>query len=199
MFQDLAEKVEPRHTALIILDAFPASGVSATPDDHHLIVPALNRLIAASRAARVPIIWVFNESGPPWFELENWQERRAHTGIATSSHVLLDGLKPESADFTLTKHFYSAFAYSPFDLILRCRNIRTVMLTGGSVLGAVQSAAKECFVRGYYVVVARDCVYPMAGPDHETGLDYMALRLGEVATADDIARCWGVPSTSSGG
>lgn len=198
MLQNLVEKVKPKHAALAILDPFP-SGVapaSGTVDDHALIVPALNRLISAVRAAQVPIIWVLNESSP-WFELENWRERRARTGTPATDHHILDGLEPEGTDFTLTKHFYSAFAYSPFDLILRCRGIRTVMLAGGSVLGAVESAAKECFVRGYYVVIARDCVYPVAGTIHETGLDYMALRLGEVATADEIMRCWGVSSAAS--
>lgn len=195
MLQGLAEKVEPQHAALLILDAFSAR--AAVQDDHQLIVPALNPLISAARAVQVPIVWVFNESGPPWFELENWRERRVRNGTPVTDHHLLKGLEPEGSDFILTKHFYSAFAHSPLDLILRCRNIRTVVLTGGSVFGAVQSAAKECFVRGYYVVVARDCVYPVAGRDHEVGLDYMALRLGEVATADAIARYWSVPSAVS--
>lgn len=197
MLQKLVEKVEPRHTALAIFDPFPAGAAqtAGTPDDHAHIVPALNRLISGARTAQVPVIWVLNDSGP-WFELENWQERRARTGTLAVNHPILDGLEPQDTDVVLTKHYYSAFAYSPLDLILRCRGIKTVIVTGGSVLGAVESAAKESFVRGYYVVIASDCVYPIEGPLHETGLTYMALRLGDVATADEIVQCWGGSSAS---
>lgn len=198
MLRELAEKVEPRHTALVILDPFTAGGASDTPDDHQLIVPTLNRLISASRAAQMPIVWVFNENRPPWFEFESWRAIPIRVRASRTEFRLLDGLEPKDADFILTKHSYSAFAYSPFDLILRCRNIRTVLLTGGGVLGAVETAAKECFVRGYYVVVARDCVYPASGRHHEIGLRYMALRLGDVATSDEITRCWDVPSAALG-
>lgn len=198
MLRELAEKVKPAHAALAIVDPF-AYGPSGS-SEYERIVPPLNRLISAARAAQVPVIWVLNQSGPP-FELENWGERRAARGeppVATEPD-LLAGLEPNEADYILVKHFYDPFAYSPFDLVLRCRGIRTVMLTGGSVLGGVESAAKASFVRGYYVVIARDCVYPVAGPVHETGLTYMAWRLGDVATSDEIIGCWTGPSAASGG
>lgn len=196
MLRELAEKVEPGHTALVILDPFAARGVAENADDHQLIVPTLNRLIDASRAAGVLIIWVFNENRPPWFEFESWRAIPIRVRASELELRLLDGLELEGGDFILTKHSYSAFAYSPFDLILRCRNIRTVLLTGGGVLGAVETAAKECFVYGYYVVVVRDCVYPVSGSQHEAGLAYVSVRLGDVATTNEITRCWGAPTAA---
>ena len=33
-------------------------------------------------------------------------------------------------------------------------------------MGAVEAAAKECFVRGYYLVIVSDCVVPDSGPEN---------------------------------
>ena len=56
---------------------------------------------------------------------------------------------------------------------------------------AVESAAKECYVRGYYLVLVSDCVVPDSGPDHEIVMKHGSAKLGAiVATAEEIARQW---------
>lgn len=209
VLQELVAKIEPRHTAVVILDMqkgiWPPPPRTSTPDSER-IVPAVNRLIAGARAANTPVIWVRSTYGD-WFDLDNWRDRYArlytppgrYTVEGTPGTDFLDGLVPERDDFVLTKHYYSPFAYSPFDLILRCRGINTLILTGGGLLGAVESAAKEAFVRGYYIVVASDCVYPVEGSIYDTGLDYIAQRLGDVATSDEILQHWGAPTAGARG
>lgn len=197
MLRELAEKVDPRHAAMVILDPYEIHGDADPTDGYPFSVPRLNGFIEAARATHTAIVWALDDTRPPWTELENWRRaprRRSNGGIGLQ---VVDGLLPERADFVLTKHSFSAFAHGPLDLVLRCRGIRTVMLTGGDVLGSIETTAKDSFVHGYYVVFVQDCVYPAAGPNHEIPLAYMGLRVGTVTTSDEIMRCWGIPGSAT--
>src|SRR5581483_1964266 len=180
MLLEVQEKVDPRHAALLILDPYAGQDDSTVPDERQRIVPALNRLISATREVRVPIVWIFDDEQPPWCELENWQQSPDRRGDGLQAHRVLNGLAPQGSDLILAKHSFSPYAHGPLDLILRCRGIRTVMLSGGDVLGSIETTAKDSFVHGYYVVFVRDCVYPPAGANHEIPLAYMGLRVGTV-------------------
>jgi nicotinamidase-related amidase len=75
--------------------------------------------------------------------------------------------------------------------MLRCKGIKSVLLTGGAVMGAVEAAAKECFVRGYYLVIVSDCVVPSSGRDFDIVTQQAADRLGAiVAPAQEIIETW---------
>lgn len=158
----------------------------------------LGHLVALVKSAHrvgFPVIYVKN-SYSDWVLLDNWREgwsrrkdydpRRYHEGVE-----LHDGLEVAPGDAVVIKRYYSAFAHGPLDLMLRSRGIKSVLLTGGAVLGAVESAAKECYVRGYYLVLVSDCVVPDSGPDYEIVMRHGAAKLGAiVASSEEIVRHW---------
>ncbi|MBI2988963.1 MAG: cysteine hydrolase [Deltaproteobacteria bacterium] len=197
----LAERVNPQTTALIILDMLKANP-DAPPS---MEIPRIRgplqhliQLIASGRRVLLPIIYVRN-SHSDWTVLANlryaWSSQPNysphHYAEGTRAVEFHDGLEPKEGEAILIKHSYSAFAHGPLDLMLRCRGIKSVLLTGGAVMGAVEAAAKECFVRGYYLVVVSDCVVPASGPDHEIVLNQATERLGAiVAPSDEIMRVW---------
>jgi nicotinamidase-related amidase len=68
-------------------------------------------------------------------------------------------------------------------------------------MGAVEAAAKECFVRGYYLVIVSDCVVPDSGPDFDIVTRQAAARLGAiVASTEEVTRVWNtLPATEEPG
>jgi nicotinamidase-related amidase len=66
-------------------------------------------------------------------------------------------------------------------------------------MGAVEAAAKECFVRGYYLVIVSDCVVPDSGPDFDIVTRQATERLGAiVASTEEITRIWDrLPATEN--
>src|SRR4029434_1933149 len=96
-----------------------------------------------------------------------------------------DGLEPRPDEAILIKHSYSPFAHGPLDLMLRCRRITTARLTCGARMRAVQAAAKECVVRGYYLVIVSDCVVPDSGPDFDIVTRQAAYRLGAIVASTE--------------
>jgi nicotinamidase-related amidase len=142
----------------------------------------LVRLVKSAHRAGFPVIYVKN-SYSDWVRLDNWKEawsRRAdyNPGRYHEGVELHDGLEVGEGDAVMIKRYYSAFAQS-------------LLLTGGAVLGAVESAAKECYVRGYYLVLVSDCVVPDSGPDHEIVMRHGSEKLGAIlATSDEIIKHW---------
>jgi nicotinamidase-related amidase len=155
----------------------------------------LVELVKSAHRVGLPVIYVKN-SYSDWVRLDNWKEawsRRAdyNPHRYLEGVVLHDGLEVAEGDAVMIKRYYSAFAHGPLDLMLRCKGIKSVLLTGGAALGAVESAAKECYVRGYYLVLVGDCIVPDSGPDHEIVMTHGSAKLGAiVASAGEIIERW---------
>jgi nicotinamidase-related amidase len=207
----LEQRVNPQTAALIILDMLKASPDAPPSMEIPRIKGPLQhliRLIDSGRRVSLPIIYVRNSHGD-WTVLPNlryaWMSQPnynpGHYAEGTRAVEFHDGLEPRPDEGILIKHSYSAFAHGPLDLMLRCRGIKTVLLTGGAVMGAVEAAAKECFVRGYYLVIVSDCVVPDSGPDFDIVTRQAAARLGAiVASTEEITRVWNtLPATEEPG
>jgi nicotinamidase-related amidase len=198
-FRSLHEKVAPRHTALLVIDMqtgyWPPRGEEHTGSE---ILPALLPFIDAARQASVPVAYIRNSfspwvNQPPWYEA--WESIRAggHEGYlieGTPGVDVMEPLAPAQGELVLNKHFWNVFAHSPMDLVLRSRKIKTVLLTGGGVLGAIESTGKDAVVRGYYSVLVTDCIWPTEGPVRDVGLGYLSKRVGAPATSQEVIECW---------
>jgi ureidoacrylate peracid hydrolase len=194
----LKERVNPKQAVLVILDmqkgSWPAKG---GPLGGEGILPELFFLIKGARTVELPIIFVRNTHSE-WTSTKSRKEQTAHIGVdyrtryweGTPGNDFLDGLKPEPEDLIFIKHSYSPYAHGPMDLILRSRGIRTLLLTGGSTLGAVETVAKDSIVRGYNVVVVDDCVHPRSGAVYDMVINYVNRHLGITASSKQIVSCW---------
>ncbi len=194
----LKQRVDPKQAALVILDMQKGSWpAKAGPAGGAEILPELMALIQGARSVRLPVIFVRNTHSE-WTTIRSRKEQTEHIGVdyrtryweGTPGNDFLDGLEPQSQDLILIKHSYSPYAHGPMDLALRSRGIRTLLLTGGSTLGAVETAAKDSMVRGYNVVMIEDCVHPRSGPVYDVVVDYINRHLGITATSSDVIACW---------
>ena len=194
----LKERVNPKQAVLVILDMQKGSWpAKAGPVGGEEILTELFSLIKGARAVQLPIIFVRNTHSE-WTTTKSRKEQTAHVGVdyrtryweGTPGNDFLEGLNPGPEDLIFIKHSYSPYAHGPMDLILRSRGIQTVLLTGGSTLGAVETVAKDSMVRGYNVVVVDDCVHPRSGAIYEMVIDYVNRHLGITASSEEITSCW---------
>lgn len=194
----LKERVNPKQAVLVILDMQKGSWpAKAGPVGGEEILTELFSLIKGARAVQLPIIFVRNTHSE-WTTTKSRKEQTTHAGVdyrtryweGTPGNDFLEGLNPGPEDLIFIKHSYSPYAHGPMDLILRSRGIQTVLLTGGSTLGAVETVAKDSIVRGYNVVVVDDCVHPRSGAIYEMVIDYVNRHLGITASSEEIMSCW---------
>ncbi len=206
----LAKKVDPKNAALLVVDVqndFAAEGGMMDREGNDLtmsqtMVPNLEKFIDAAREAEVPVIFIRNvyNTDSNWYLSDVWLEQAAR--VRQGSYVIHSVCAPDSwegdfykvrpveKDVIVTKHRFSAFQDSDLDLILRSRDIRTLIMTGIATNVCVESTARDGFFRDYYIVFTSDCTATFSKEDHEGTLNNIRRFFGEVVTADEVASCW---------
>lgn len=207
----MREKVDPRHTALVVIDM-----QNDFIDDQGLIAregrdvsqakemaKRLPQLIETARAAGVFVVFVRNiyTSDRNFYLSDVWLEQaaRKRAGGYTRIPVCAAGswggdfygeVRPQPQDPVVTKHRYSAFYNTDLDTILRANAIRTVVLTGVVTNVCVETSAREAFVRDYYVVVASDGTAAYVQADHDMTLKNIDRFFGEAASIEELTALW---------
>jgi ureidoacrylate peracid hydrolase len=213
----LRQKVEPRHTALVVIDMqndfIADQGLIAREgrdtSQAKAMADRLPELINTARAGGVLVIFVRNiyTSDRNFYPSDAWLEQaaRKRAGGYTRIPVCAAGswggdfygeVRPGPRDPIVTKHRYSAFYNTDLDTLLRANGIRTVVLTGVVTNVCVETSAREAFVRDYYVVVASDGTAAYSQEDHDMTLKNIDRFFGETASIGDISACWPTRNTN---
>jgi ureidoacrylate peracid hydrolase len=210
MLGTLREKVDPRHAALVLVDVqndFCADGGAMHREGRDLtlvrrMLPRLERLLEAARAAQVRCVWircVYN-TGANHYLSEVWleQARRRRKGAYLQYGVCEPGawngdfyqIKPLPDEVIVSKHRYGAFEGTDLDLVLRSRDIRTVIMTGVATNVCVETTSRQAFMRDYYVVFTSDCTATFSQEAHDATLHNIDQFFGEVASSEEVMACW---------
>ena len=104
----------------------------------------------------------------------------------------LYGIDARPGEEVVVKHRYSGFHNTNLDLVLRSRGIQTVILTGVATNVCVESTARDVYMHDYYLVFVSDGTATMSEAAHQATLANVDQFFGQVASADEIAACWGV-------
>src|SRR5262245_21637630 len=124
------------------------------------LVAAVNRLAAAFRQARQPVVWVRQEFAPDLGDafLRMRRENRRVTIAGTDGCELLPELERRASDHVLVKKRYSAFFGTGLDETLAAIRPVTLVLAGINTHACVRTTAIDAYQRDYEVLVASDCV-----------------------------------------
>jgi nicotinamidase-related amidase len=184
--------IDPKTTAVLSMD-FQTAVVSIYVKDPDLMVRAAG-LLDQARIAGMTVIHVqvgFRPNMPeasPRNRLlsaikNSPQHRQIFEGAAGTIHA---SLSPQADDITVVKHRVSAFAGTDLEMILRAKDIDTLVMFGIATSGVVLSTLLEAGDRDYRVIVAGDCCADLDAEGHAWLLDKFFSRRAEVAQASDI-------------
>ena len=203
MLRTLAEKVDPKRAALVVVDmqndfchedgAGAKNGSNVGPVQS--IVPRLNQLIDEARSIEMPVIFVravHNKWTDSPVRLERRQGRKVPNCREGTWGVEWYGVAPKEGEAIVTKHRYSAFINTDLDLILRAQGIETIVCTGTATNVCVESTARDGFMLDYYVVLVDDCCATGDPEMHAATLKNIGRSFGVVAKADEVAEAMGV-------
>lgn len=197
----LEQLVAPGSVALVVIDVqndycHPRGTLGRAAWDLQYIDPAVRRILAfvekAHRAA-IPVIYVRTEHGI-WTDSENWRRRIRDFDIRVDP-VCLEGswgsdfylVSPGPDDRIVVKHRYNAFAFTELELVLRSREIRTLLLAGVATNVCVETTAREGFVRDYGIVLLEDCCASYTIEEQQAALHNIRAYFGTVAGSTDVA------------
>lgn len=183
-----------RHPALIVVDVVMAYLTPGSPLYHPGFVAALTvneRLVAAARAAGVPVIFTNVVYQP--YGVDGGLFYRKVPALAAFQRGGAGGafppsLQPRDDETVVSKHYASAFFGTSLASTLTTMGVDTVIVTGFSTSGCVRATALDALQHGFVPFVVREaCGDRHAGP-HETNLFDLQAKYAEVVGEDEIAR-----------
>jgi ureidoacrylate peracid hydrolase len=197
--------LDPARTALVVIDmqlAFmdEAVGHAVVPAARD-IVPAINRLAAAVRAAGGGVFWVKNTHDDRC--LTEWSvmhamatpaaraKRIAAMTAHTPGHALWPALEVRPEDDIVLKYRFSAFLPGASDLPerLRMRGIDTVLITGTVTNVCCESSARDAMMTDFRVVMVSDGNAASSEAEHEASLTAFYATFGDVMDTEMVIGC----------
>lgn len=113
------------------------------------------------------------------------QHQKLFEGAAGAIHPALG---PEPDDVVVTKHRVSAFTGTDLAMVLRARDIETVVLFGIATSGVVLSTLLQASDYDYRPVLIADCCADLDPVLHEALLTRLFPQRGEVLTAAEFVK-----------
>lgn len=203
-FASLAERIDPKTTALVVVDVqndfchsdSPLAKIGNDMSAAQEMVPRLLQLVDAARTAGTTIVWV-KMIHHAWTTSAANLEHRTRTR-PNAQLICLEGtfgadfyrVEPEPGEPIVVKHRYSAFVDTDLQLILRSRGITSLILTGVATNVCVESTARDAYMRDYYVTFVGDCSATYDQAKHDATLRNMADHFGMVVKADEVVEAW---------
>jgi len=184
--------IDPKTSAVLSMD-FQTAVVSIYVKDPDLVVRAAG-LLSQARTAGMTVIHVqvgFRPNMPeasPRNRLlsaikNSPQHRQVFEGAAGAIHP---SLAPQGDDITVVKHRVSAFAGTDLEMILRAKDIDTLVMFGIATSGVVLSTLLEAGDRDYRVIVVGDCCADRDAEGHAWLIDKFFPRRVEVVQASEV-------------
>jgi ureidoacrylate peracid hydrolase len=199
--RSLSELVIPEKTAVIVVDVQNdfcrpdgALGKVGQPTQDAMdMIPNLQRLLAAARAVKAPVVFIqtIHEDAT---DSEAWVGRlegksaticRKNTWGAEFTEVA-----PLPTEPVVIKHRYSAFINTRLESVLHTLKVENLIMTGVSTNVCVESTARHAYMLDYHIVFMSDCTAAYSREEHEGALYNMKTHFGVVATADDVIAQW---------
>lgn len=192
IFADL----DPKRTALVVVDlqnGFMDEAVGHAVCPAALdIVPNVNRLAAATRAAGGAVFWIRNTHDPEWVAIQDMatpaaRARRVFSMTeGTKGHALWPELDVRPEDEIVPKYRFSAFlpGASPLPDILRARGLDTVLITGTVTNICCESSARDAMMTNFRVIMVSDGNAAMTAEEHTASLTAFYLTFGDVMDTD---------------
>jgi ureidoacrylate peracid hydrolase len=199
------EAIEPARTALCVIDmqvAFMAPGRPSEVPMAREIVPNINRMAAALRAAGGTVVWVQNTFTDA--VLDDWSCFFGGTYDRALGQRIVDNLKegaeghrlwPElvtaPGDLFVKKNRFSAFlpGASDIEARLRERGIDTAIIVGTLTNVCCESSARDAMMRNFNVIFLADGNAAHSDAIHNASCTSLAVTFVDLMTTDEaIAR-----------
>lgn len=205
LLDTVEKRLDPAHTAVVVIDmqndfcaekGYVERVVGKDTSACRAVVPAIMDLVTAARARGVPVFWIKANYDPhllPEGMLSKQREKSVEVCCGTGSwgHDFY-GVTAVDGEPVIDKSCYSAFIGTDVEKQLLQRGIRTLVFAGVQTNVCVESSLRDAVCRGFYAVLASDCVASHTPPLHEATLNNVRFLFGDVLDRATIMGAWPV-------
>lgn len=183
---------DPAHSAVLCMD-YQTGIVSNYINDQDLL-PRAASVLNQARNSGMAVIYVQVGFRPKFPEISprnaafsvirnsvQYQQLLAGPGAAIHASVA-----PAADDVIVTKHRVGAFTGTDLDMILRAKDIETLILFGISTSGVVLSTVRHAADTDYRLIVIKDCCADQDAGVHACLMDKVFPRQATVVSAAEF-------------
>jgi ureidoacrylate peracid hydrolase len=198
----LFETLDAGRSALVVIDmqtSFVAADMPSAVPAARGIVPNINRLAHALRAAGGTVAWVqatYTRSGPGYWPLFfdhmvspalSAQILEALTEGAPG-HALWHELDVQPSDLRAPKNRYSAFfpGACPLPAMLRERAVDTVLIAGTMTNVCCEASARDAMMDGFKTIMVQDANAARSDAEHVGSLATIIQFFGDVHGTEEV-------------
>jgi nicotinamidase-related amidase len=197
---ELSEIADPGRTVLLVWDMQNDQAGGAFNKEE--LIRNAPPLIATARDARIKTIYtrqtpfLWKDESPAWIRRQMKTEKTDHPGKLKPRRLhgsfgwqIMEPFQPGPDDIIIDKRRPTMFIGNEFATILSNRGAPTVVMIGCTTDGGVEATIRDGFHRGYFMIVARDCVGTYTEEGHRAALTRME-RFGDVVSSKDLLDVW---------
>ncbi len=198
------DRIEADRTALVVVDMqnyYMAEGFPNEAPVARAIVPNVNRMAAALRAAGGRVVWIQTDSREALAKWGNHHRYKLTPERAANRIRLLSEsdegfklyrtLEPKAEDLYVRKIKFSALVgeSSNLDKVLRDNGLENLLIAGTKTNVCCESTARDASMMEYRVVMLSDGTATSTDEEHAAALNGFQISFGDVMTVDEaIAR-----------
>lgn len=194
------DSIDAARTALVVIDMqnyYVAEGYPNESPTARAIVPNINRMAAAMRAAGGRVVWVQTDSAEAlakWanhhkYKLtpENAARRLQKLSASDDGFKLYKTLEARPEDLTVRKIKFSALVgdSSNLDRVLREQGIEILLIAGTKTNVCCESTARDASMMEYRVAMLSDANATLTDEEHAAALNGFQVSFGDVMTVDE--------------
>ena len=183
-----------KRPALLIIDlanAWTQPGYPFTCDNMDEIIPANQKLLAAARAKRIPIIYTTtaypNPTGPN-SDTGLWHMKIPVETVreGTEAAAIDERIAPQDGELVICKKRASAFHGTYLGSYLQAHRVDTLIITGVTMAGCVRHSTEDAIADGFRPIVVREGVGDRVPGVVEWNLFDIDAKFGDVEPVDGV-------------
>ncbi len=144
------------------------------------------RLLAAARAAGLPVIYSTTDTRPDSQPSKVRSTKRQRAAVDASLYQIRPEFAPEPGDLVITKQRASAFFATPLAVHLTQLGVRSVIMIGESTSGCLRASAVDAYSHGFHVVVVEECCFDRSELSHKVNLFDLHHKYADVMSVERV-------------
>jgi nicotinamidase-related amidase len=198
IYENLKETVDPAHTSLVVWDV--QVGLVNRIFNKNAFLGSLQPLLEGVRG-RMPIVYTLITPLPlayqsGWnllsmmrrFGVDDPTKLPAFMAPGSPEREIPEAVKPQAGDLQIEKATANIFLGTNFELMMKNRGVKSLIFTGIATEMGVELSARDAAARGFYPVIATDCVSSMNQDSHDRSLANLA-KLTTLTSFKEILAC----------
>jgi nicotinamidase-related amidase len=134
-----------------------------TCDGMDVIIPGVQRLLAAARSKTIPVVFTttaYAVTDGPNTDMGLWHHKIPVEvlQLGTDAVAIDERIAPEPGEQVIVKKYASAFHGTYLAGFLRALGVDTVVVTGVTMAGCVRHTVEDALGLGFRPIVVRECV-----------------------------------------